>query len=44
MKKLMLKLLVTFLTTCKDIKTDQEYVQQTVDDMQTIEYETRKRR
>ena len=44
MKKLMMKLLVTFLRTCKHIKTDQEYVQQTVDDTQTIEYQTRKRR
>ena len=44
MKKLMMKLLVTFLRTCKHIKTDQEYVQQTVDETQTIEYQTRKRR
>ena len=44
MKKLMMKLLVTFLRTCKHIKTDQEYVQQTVDDTQTIEHQTRKRR
>ena len=27
---------------CKHIKTDQEYVQQTADDVQTIEYQTTK--